>query len=69
MWRLESDLKADGAFVAVGSVRLFDDVGMPAMLAPAGLRVDLICTTVTDQRRRVALAGSMCLVSFSASGA
>jgi hypothetical protein len=24
---------------------------------------------VTDQRRRVALAGSMCLVSFSASGA
>ena len=32
-------------------------------------RTPCFAHNVTDQRRRVALAGSMCLVSFSASGA
>ena len=42
MWKLESALNGDGAFVAVGIVRVLDDVGLPATLSHADLRVDLL---------------------------
>jgi|GEM_PF-3963684 hypothetical protein len=42
MSTLESALKGDGAFVAVGIVRVLDDVGLPATLSHADLRVDLL---------------------------
>jgi len=64
-------MKQEAAFVAgAPSLEALFGVAVPGIGEVAhrdGVRAER--ALVTDQRRRVALAGSMCLVSFSASGA